>query len=490
MTAERSSPEGRIGRHREGAARIVAATFALSLARSASAQPPVGWRMDGTGNYPRAEAPIEWSPTHNVLWATPMPSRSNSSPILIGDRLFVLSEPDMLICLRASDGKILWQRANPIEDAISTQTQPLPFLQANAQIRQVQTSLQEKEYELTARRRRSSKSPDDEKASREVKILEAQVDEARLRLASLAPLMPPLTNEEAGNTSPTPTSDGDSVYALFSTGVAASYDLEGKRRWIKFLDEPQGINGVSASPVLAGDKLILAINDLIAVDKATGEFQWRVNVPFRQGTPIAFKIEEQDVLIVPSGYCVRVADGAILASGIGDLTYTSPVIRDHVLYMVQETAQAFKIPERMAEPLEFPLLWTTQLKGVRYYSSPVLLDGLIYAVERNRILNVVDATTGERLYFEKLGLGQEGGANAVYASATQGGRYVFVSGLGGTTIVLKPGRRFEQVASNELERFRSTPVFEGNRMYLRGHKNFYCISSSAEPSASGNVPPP
>ena len=36
-------------------------------------------------------------------------------------------------------------------------------------------------------------------------------------------------------------------------------------------------------------------------------------------------------------------------------------------------------------------------------------------------------------------------------------------------------REYKEVSVNTLESFRSTPIFSGKRMYLRGVKNLYCI---------------
>ena len=68
----------------------------------------VGWRSDGTGKYPDANPTVEWSPDKNVVWATPTPTSSNSTPIVVGDRLFVCAEPATLLCLDAESGKPYW----------------------------------------------------------------------------------------------------------------------------------------------------------------------------------------------------------------------------------------------------------------------------------------------------------------------------------------------------------------------------------------------
>ncbi len=441
--------------------------------------------MDGTGNYPRAEPPTEWSPTSHVLWSTPMPKWSNSSPILVGDRLFVSSERDTLICLGATDGQLLWRRSNPVRDTVAATILYHPVPEQESRIRQARVALSEKEYELTGIRQRLRKAPGDKGLNEKVQSLAKQITGLRSDLASLAAASnPPSVHDSNGYSTPTPTSDGVSVYALYGTGVVASYDLEGHRRWIKFVDLAQVGNGPSASPVLVGGKLLIQLEDLVALDAATGEVAWRVNVPPRNGTPIAFQIEGQDVVILPSGRCVRVADGAILASDVGDLEFNSPLVRDGVIYMIQGTAQAFRIPEKMSDSLDFKPLWTAKLKGERYYSSPLLLDGLIYAITRTQIFNVVDAKTGDIVYTERLHLGEAGGADNVYSSIAQAGRYVFVSGFEGTTAVLKPGRQLEQVAFNHLAPFRSNPVFAGDRIYVRANDRFYCLSSSAASTES------
>lgn len=55
------------------------------------------------------------------------------------------------------------------------------------------------------------------------------------------------------------------------------------------------------------------------------------------------------------------------------------------------------------------------------------------------------------------------------------GGYLYASNSNGTTIILKPGREYAQIAMNSLEKFMSTPIFNARRMYLRGNENLYCI---------------
>ncbi len=67
------------------------------------AAPPVGWRTDWTGKYPTASPPIKWSAKSNIVWKTPMPGWGNATPVIVGDRLFVCSEPSTIVCANLTD---------------------------------------------------------------------------------------------------------------------------------------------------------------------------------------------------------------------------------------------------------------------------------------------------------------------------------------------------------------------------------------------------
>src|SRR5688572_28881829 len=74
---------------------------------------PVGWRGDGTGAWPGATVVKTWNAATgaNIAWKTPMPGPSFSQPIVVGDKVFTLADPNWLVCLHARDGKVLWRAA-------------------------------------------------------------------------------------------------------------------------------------------------------------------------------------------------------------------------------------------------------------------------------------------------------------------------------------------------------------------------------------------
>src|SRR5712691_1685228 len=99
------------------------------------------WRGPlANGTAPEADPPIKWDEKTNIQWKAPLPGRGSASPIVWGDRVFVLTavktdrvatadelpKPDprferktspptnfyqfLVLCFDRATGKILWQR--------------------------------------------------------------------------------------------------------------------------------------------------------------------------------------------------------------------------------------------------------------------------------------------------------------------------------------------------------------------------------------------
>src|SRR5439155_2918020 len=75
-----------------------------------------------------------------------------------------------------------------------------------------------------------------------------------------------------GFTTPSPVSDGKNVWIWCGNGVAACYDLDGTRRWIRRL--PTNELSYSSSPALADGVLGVFQQKLVGLDAQTGEVRW------------------------------------------------------------------------------------------------------------------------------------------------------------------------------------------------------------------------
>ncbi len=293
-------------------------------------------------------------------------------------------------------------------------------------------------------------------------------------LGNVAPEPEVSTHTANGYTSPTPVTDGQVIFTLFGSGVAAAHGLDGNRLWARLVERPPHEWGHSASPVLGGGRLIVHITDLIALDPATGEEVWRQASQVKFGSPVVTRIGAADVVITPSGDVFRARDGKPLARQIGNLEYATPVVQEGMVYFIEKKAVAVKLPEEIGGPFE--TAWIAPVHGSRHYASPLIHRGLIYAVSREEKFSILEAATGTLVFSMDLDLGTR--SNSAYTSVTLAGDKLFIGAESGTTVVLEPGQAYEEIARNMVEGFRSSPVFAGKRMYLRAFDHLYCFEKN------------
>ena len=160
-----------------------------------------------------------------------------------------------------------------------------------------------------------------------------------------------------GYTSATPVTDGKNVYVIYGNGLAAAYDLEGKRLWLKLIEHSTAAFGHGASPVLVKDKLIVHFADLVALDTKDGSEVWRTKISPSHGTSMPTRIGDVDVLIHPTGLAIRVADGKILAKNLGSCGPNSPLIQDGKVYFMAGQARGFTLPTSLEGTAAWEPLW-------------------------------------------------------------------------------------------------------------------------------------
>ena len=385
-----------------------------------------GFRGDGSGRFPDVVPPLEWGPGKNIRWTTKIGPNKYSAPVVVGDRIFLVAEPAELVCVDASDGRILWRKSNGYAD------------------------------------------------------LPGKVDGK-----------PP--RGDAGNTTPTPVSDGRFVYAVFGTGIVACYDLRGERQWIRYGGpHPAPEYGRSSSPALVGGKLLVTLSCLIALDAKTGLEAWKnKDVLELYGTPVPAVLGGVEVVVLPSGQVVRVSDGRILASELGGLSFASPVVQDGAVYLIQAGSSAQQLAASSADKWEAKQLWEQELEGT-FYASALLDQGLIYAASNTGDFYILDSKDGKILAHKELdlpsGAGRPGAAGAnLYPSLVLAGNYLMIFNDQGDTLVLEPGRSYKELRRNHLGAGHgSAPAFDGRAIYMRGDQSLYCIGEPEPPRSEGS----
>ncbi len=439
----------------------------------------VGWRTDGTGRYPDATPPTAWSKDTGVVWSVPLPgptasSANNSLPVIVGDRLFVSCEPTDLVCVNLADGEILWRKSNTYEEALSAEEVAQMKADEAAAV-PIRAELKALEGELAKLKDALNEDPNDADLKAQQTAAQEKQTDLNKQLRPLLRFALPITHSWNGYSSATPVTDGQSVWVSFGTGVVVCYDLEGNRKWARLVEKPSHGWGVSSSPVLAGDRLLVNLLNTTALNPVTGETVWTAPTSMYWGTPVVSKIADVPVAFTPFGQILRLSDGEILQKDLFRLDFNSPILQGDTVYYFQipgaasRAGQALKVPAEAADELQIKGSWKG--RDERFYGSPVFDDGLLYCANHLNTLICADAVTGQVVYYQKLGLGGQ-----VFGSVCFAGGLLYVTSDNGNTVIVKPGRTYEEVARNSLgETVRSVPVFAGSRMYVHGYKNLWCI---------------
>ncbi len=379
-------------------------------------QRPFGWRGDGSGRFPGATPVTEWSVTKNVRWATVV-GRSYSCPIVTDKFVFVTSEPNLLICLERTGGKVLWK----------------------AEI---------KPTDLT-----------DENSRKAAEKYEAPKDGSGLAAA-------------------TPLTDGKNIYAIFGNGLICAVDLDGHRKWTVGIDaDPTTGYGRSSSPIIVAGKLIVHLSNLYAFDPATGRQLW-VNTEAKSsyGTPLLLRIGDIDLLITPNGDVVRATDGKSVATEIGRATYSGPIqCGEGVVCFANSDTLALRLNAAFKEDE----LWSGKVEG-EVFGSPLLHDNTLFVATGAGELFAFNANgKGEQeplINARKLFENENSSGPTAYASLTLAGKYLFLNSNKGETVVLEATREARLVGRNKLPAGSgASPVFSGKEMFLRDGDKLFCL---------------
>jgi hypothetical protein len=414
-------------------ASLAAVSSSMLVAAEPKLTPPtanVCWRFDGNGHFPDIHPVAEWGKDHNIVWKTSIAVGGYSSPIVVKDRVFVTAEMGSLICLDLADGTILWSK-----DLFSETSKDIPA-------------------DLTKKLMRGC-------------------------------------GGDSKQSTPTPASNGDLVFYINAMGLCACYDLRGNTKWIRIVETVNDEEHFTSSPIFVGDRIILSWGCLLALDAKDGHTLWKAtDAKAAHGSPVVVKIGGEDVVITPAGDIVRVADGQVLASGLFQTKYATPLVEGNNLYLVDAKAHAFLLPAKAEKGMRLNELWKTEMPG-EFMASPVYHDGLLYTTEGQKCrVCVIDAKTGKLLTTTRAvdpatkaeviesGVKVEGLAAAqyVYASPVVTDKSVFFFDDAGNTAVLELGREHKVARVNRLaDGLVGTPYFVRDKIIMRGTKSVYCI---------------
>jgi outer membrane protein assembly factor BamB len=428
----------------------------------------------------------------NIRWMAPLPGRSTSTPILVGDSLFVACEPDELVCIDKNTGRVRWSAAvNYYEALTPAEKKANPAFAARID-------------PLVAKLAAQSDPVDRVRLRARIQKILTEIDEAKFRLKCGGHFESHFGI--VGFTMPTPVSDGKHVYVWNGMGVAACFGLDGKRQWITRIDTEELNYG--SSPALADGVLVVFLNVLYGLDARTGKLLWEQRrVHNNVAAVLAAKLAGQPVVVTQRGDIVRPSDGAMLYVQRDTVSaWAPPVILGDLVYSQQHGVNAVRVFDysavkdeiwkpKIISRLEMPVEVSKGADGKwidrSTAGSPLIWNGLMYQSDIYQMFYVSDLKTGKLLYRQEMEM--EGlthyNAVAVAASPTLVGKHVFVSDNQGTMLILEPGRKYKVVSRNrlatQLDRRLpipaqetigyAPPIPDGERLYLRGEAYLYCI---------------
>jgi len=306
---------------------------------------------------------------------------------------------------------------------------------------------------------------------------------------------------EHGYSSSTPVSDGTNVYVFFGKSGVYAFDLDGKELWTASVGTGSGHMkwGSGASPVLAGDVLIINATDesnsVIGFNKNSGEELWRnEGIQNVWSTPLVVGEGDDQAVVMSVPYeiwALNPTSGKLkwfTTNGVQDRAVSaSPMLDGDVVISMggrSKTGVAVRVGgKKGADVTKTHTVW--EGKSVARIMTPILYDGHIYAISRG-IISCVDAKTGDEVYKERLpSIGEtveRRGPSGNYVSPViaDGKLYQFIKNGGCYVIDAKP--EFNLLASNHMaedgSEFNATPAISDGKLFVRSNRHLYCIGTN------------
>ena len=388
------------------------------------------WRGPlGTGQSDEKSVPLTWSKTENVKWKVPLDGPGNSSPIVVGQKVFVTHAPVKsnlrgLHCYDRHNGILLWKH--------------------NIEYAEKETTHATNPY--------CSASP-----VSDGQCVVAWYGSPGLYCYDLAGTV--LWQKDLGKV--------EHIWGFGSSPVI--FDN------LVILNFGPGVNAF-----------------VVALDKRTGNEVWRKEFPAQSSskfdeyrgswsTPVVFKDGSRTVLLLslPSALQAvdpKTGDEVWFCRGLGPLSYTSPIIDgDVVIAMSGYGGPALAVKGGgSGDVTQTHRLWHQETpKPPQRVGSGVIANNHIFILNENFVVWCLDSRTGEKKWEQRAGT-EKSWCSMVHVA----GR-LYISNKAGATIVLEPNTSSLNIlAENQLdEQIEASPAFSNGQIFIRTHQSLYCIES-------------
>ena len=398
----------------------------------------------GNGHFPRdqehAEAlPTEWTDRDNIAWKTRVHDRGWSSPVILGDQVWMTTA--------TADGRNLY--------AICVN-----------------------------------------KDSGEV-VFDKQVFEVD---------SPQKISVENTYATPTPVVHRNRVFVHFGTYGMACLDAETAkvvwtRRDLKCDHETNA--GPASSPTIIDGNVVVHVDGrdvqyIIALNSETGQTVWKTQRSFDMSrVPVHQRKAYSMPGIAPRGDYIQLVSSA----GQGVYSYDTsgkelwrvrhtgfsiaprPIAGHGMVYVIidRDHPELWAIShDGSGDVTDSHVIWKEK-RGMPARCSPLLVDDLLYLVNREGIMTCLEAVSGEVVWKQRL----DGrfSATPLYAC----GR-IYLFNENARCLILRPGRKFKVIANSSLaeQELMASPAVDGNAIYVRTASYLYKIESGKQRAVSSD----
>lgn len=418
----------------------VIASLLFSFTASAENWPQWrGPRLDGTSL--DTGFPVK-ADTQSLKWKTEIPGAGHASPIVWGDRIFIVSAiadtgDRVLVSLDRATGKVQWQ--STVLKAPVEQTHRLNSLASS-------TPATDGEKIFTAFLD-NTETPDTKKANDGREIPKGEVPKG--------------------------------------TVVISAHDFSGKQVWQVRPGLFSSKHGFCSSPILFKDKVIVNCDHdgdgyIVALSRADGRELWRIQRPNNTRSycvPLIRDLAGKTQMVLAGSKCttsydpndgklIWMMDGPteqfvaslVYNSRAGYLFLTAGFPEHHIL--------AIK-PDGTGNVTNTHIAWRTN-QGAAYVPSPIAEGDWCLVVSDSGIAHCFEAKTGRIAWEERM---REHHASLVSAE----GNVFFVNDFGVLRTV-KPGNTYNLVAESEVgEKVFASPAMSEGQLFIRGEKTLQCF---------------
>lgn len=307
------------------------------------------------------------------------------------------------------------------------------------------------------------------------------------------------------NATPSPVTDGNMIWTMTGTGIVTAFDMKGNVIWKRDIQQdygPFGLNfGYGSSPLLYDGNLFIEVlqgyrtddpSYIISLDGQNGKTLWRQERPtdaLRESpdaytTPALLNYNGETQIVISGGDYVTGHDPKTgkeiwRSAGTNPLKRTnyrvvsSPIIVDGIIYA--PTRQRPLIALRaggVGDITESHIIWKWDASGAPDVPSPVCDGTYFYMVDDAGRVTCLDAKKGTRIWGPESTIPGTVSASPVFADGK-----MYIVNEGGITTVISVEPEFKILAINQLDNSYTlaSPAISGSQLFIRTATHLYCI---------------